>query len=310
MPDLVAPPAAPEPAPEPADIDAIAAKYEAQAADAPPADAVPPVPEATTPPAPPAVPEPAVDEQTAQRFEMLAAQQRELRTQQEAFRAERETAQTAAAATQEELAAFQAFRTKLSREDALGALADMGISFDDLSRAALDGKGVNPTSALEEQMTTRLQTLESQMKTRVDQLEAVEQRRLEEAAFADISTSIREHSPLVAALGPAGVNAVWQRYQAIAASQQHLGESLQLPDYQTVIREVEEAARLQATPLLPFLSAAAAQPPSPNAPAAPASPTLSNDMAASVPTRTLAPNDTDLIDDPLARLDAIAAKYG
>ena len=310
--------------PGPPSLDDIADRFEASRNEEAPAEtpetspgaveaaAAPETPPETPPDAPQTPPEP---DPTTRGLEVLAEQQRALRAEQEAWKAQQAQDQQQQDALEKELAEFRAFKTKLMRDDALGAFQDMGLSFDDLSRAVLEGRGAqNPFNQVEKQFGAQLQQTKQEIDARIQQLEALETRRAEERAFAEIRGQIEKVSPMVAAMGRAGEQAVFQAYQQIAQEQAHRGEELSLPPYETMIQRIEKMARDQAAPLLPFLSPQEqpAATPAPSTPAAPksASPTLSNSMSATVPTRTnITETEIDEITDPRARADAIAARW-
>lgn len=229
----------------------------------------------------PAAPEP------DRSLQLLIEQQRQVQQSREAFQQERRAYEQEKAELQERLSRFEAFQTKLTRDDALGALKDIGIEFDALSRAVLQNRGVNPTSQLEAQMTERVSETERRLQQKLDQLEAAEARRQEEEFVLEASQAIRELSPLVAGMGHTGVQAVWDRFKQ-ASQRVHSGEAIALPTYEEVVREVEREAESFLRPLLETETVRGWLKPAPQPPRE-ASPTLSNQQAATVPTRTEEP---------------------
>lgn len=261
-------------------------------AQAPEAAQAPAAPE--EPPAAPETPPPAED----RNLQILAERQRAIRAEQEALRAERAAYQQERAAERAELERFRAFQRKLARQDAYGALADIGIRFDDLTQAVLNGTGVNPTSELEETIQARLTETERRIQGQLESLQAAEQQRLERAFADEVQRRAQTVSPIVAALGTPGVQAVYHRF----ASAQHQGGSL--PSYEDAIRSVEQETLDFLRPLLSLPAVQALLPRQQQAPDA--SPTLRNQQAATAPSKiptepTIDPEDDEALIEHLAR---------
>jgi len=299
------------------DIDALAARFETDTEATPsPAET-----SSTPEPEPAATPEPAAapaDDRTARSLELLAEQQRQHREEVRSARAEQEAWASEKAALQADLQKFQDFKTKINRDDALGALADMDIPFDGLTKAVLEGRGVNPTSALADEMAAKVAEAETRLDARLKDIEAREAsatRQAQEQEFvAEVTAELANEatgSPIVAALGDWGIQAVYEVFETTAAAQIHRGEQVALPAYPTVIKDVEERILAMIEPLLSLPSVrerilnASSDPVDPSD-AAPR--TLSNRQAATVPTRTL-PTDISHIEDREDRIDALVAKY-
>lgn len=273
---------------------------EASPAEAPAAEAAPPpeAPPAAEPPPPPTPPQP--DPREARGLAMIAEREKELRGQMEAFQAERQQFQA-------DLERFRAFQTKLMRDDALGALRDMNIDFNGLSKAVVNGTGVNPTSQLEEQLLEKLQETERRLAERQTAMEQRERQMQMQMFRADTAALISSQSEILKGLGDEAVDLVAQRYEALAQAQIHQGQQVNLPPTQDVIRQIDGELRQLAQRLLPYASVQ--QPPSPTAPPQDDPPTLSNSHAATAPTRK--PEiDTDQYDLGDDRIEAIARKYG
>lgn len=267
---------------------------------APEAPVVPQTPVAA--PVPVSEPVAAPDAARERNLAILADRQRAIRAEQETLAAERAAFQAERQQTEQDLARWRSFQTKLQRNDALGALSDMGVRLDDLNRAVLEGRGVNPTSQLEESINGRLQETERRLEQRLDALQKAEHARLERAFFDETRAEIARTSPVLAAMGETGIQAVYQRFQHHA----HQGE--QLPSYEDVIRAVEREALDFVRPLLRTETVRGLLPHQPMD----ASPTLSNQQAAAAPTRTQEPPLPSYLDPHDGNdeyLDALVRKY-
>lgn len=271
-----------------------------------PAEATPAPQALETPAEPPAAPEPPPqpDPVLDQRLQVLAERQRSLHEQQQALAQER-------ASFQEKLERFERIERKLMREDALGALKDLGVDPDKLTRAIIDGTGVNPTSELEEALERKLTDTEKRIHEKLQALEAADMRRADQAFVAEATSEISRLSPVVAALGQNGVEAVRQAFRNHAAAQQHNGEPVSLPSYEVVVRQVEQEALAFIRPLLEVESIRNLLPQSESAPQA-APPTLSNQHAGSAPQapQTHEPEYFDPYDDRDSRIDRILRNHG
>ena len=287
--------------------EAAEAPDDAQPQDEPPAASQPETSAETPPPAPAAAPPPApAPEPSAQgrNLAILAERQRAIGAERERLQQERAAFAAERESLERDLNQFRAFRTKLERQDALGALKEVGVDLNALNRAALEGRGTNPTSQLEEQMTQRLTETERRLQERLDALQRAEHQRLERAFFDEARGEAARVSPLVASMGDTGLQAIYARYQAHAHA--HQGE--QLPSYEDVIREVEREALDFIRPLLETETVRGLIPRQPQD----ASPTLSNRQAAAAPTRTQEPEPPsyfDPYDDNESVIDALVRKH-
>lgn len=275
----------------------------AEAAHEPAPVAAAPAPaegEPIPPQEPAAAPE---DPREARGLQMLAQREQELRAAQDAFRAEQE-------AIQADLDAFRNFQRKLQRDDALGALEDMGIKFDALSQSVLDGRGVNPVSQVEEQVTAKLTEAETRMQAQIDEMNRLRYERdmaeFRSGASAHISSS--EDRLLADGFQDEATELVRGRYEALAEAQRHRGETVSLPPIEDVVRDLEKEtlefiSRFKDNPRVRELFKQPARPQD-------AAPTLRNSHVASAPTRTTE-TDTDLFDPGDPRLfEALAKKHG
>lgn len=288
------------------DIDAIVARF-APEGDEPAAEAAPEeAPEAQEPaPAPePPAPVEAKPDAVARNAEILAGRQREIHAAREALRAEREEIATHRA----EVERFRAFQRQVQDGDALQALAGMGIEFDQLAQAVLDGRGLRrPEDRIQTQVEQRLREMETRMQVQLAQVQRLEYERAEHEFHGDASAAIQATAPALAALGSRGVDLVRAHYQDLARRATHLGVEPDFPPYEDVAREVEGKLLELLSPVLqtePVRSRFSA--PSQTAAPAPA-PTLSNRQATETPRRNTV--DLDTITDRDARIDAIAARY-
>ena len=260
-------------------------------------------PQAAVPPATPAPTDP-----HEASLAVLAERQRTLHQERETFRAERIAADEAAETLKKQVAEYQSFKTKLERDDALGALADMGIRFDELSQSVLAGTGMNPTSALEQQVADTQAQMKAEIQAQIDELKGHQQTRRETEFVSEAKTAIAAHSPLLASMGDNAVSAIYQRFEKINREATHQGVVPSFPSYQDVIQEIEReylafiAPSLQTDAVRALLT--------PSQPAAPldAPPTLSNRQAATVTTHTPT-TELDQILDSEDRIDAILAKF-
>lgn len=233
---------------------------------------------------------------------ILAERQRAIRAEQESLAAERAALKAERESVERDLAKWRAVEAKLMRQDALGALSDMGVKLDDLNRAVLEGRGVNPTSQLEATLQSKLQETEARLAQRLDGLQKAEHARLERAFQAEVRAELSARSPLLAAMGDTAVAAIYQRFQEHA----HRGE--QLPSYEDAIRDVEREALDFIRPLLETETVRGLIPRQPKD----ASPTLSNQQAAAAPTRTQQdplPSYYSPHDDNDAYIDALMRKH-
>lgn len=197
-------------------------------AAAAPAPATPPEPSA--PPTPPEPPPGPAD--FAQAIAALTQRQQELVEQQRQL-AERE-------ATVAPLVEFQ----KLLREgDALAALQKIGVSFDDLSRAAVEGRGIDKQqSALEKQLAEVTKRLEQFEAAQQEARTAEQVRQWEAQADAEIAKS----SPLLKVYGELGRNAVRQHIEQAWTSS---GGKIIVPLQQAIAAVESEFRALVTKPL-------------------------------------------------------------
>lgn len=246
----------------------------------------------------------------------IAEAERQLRAQREEWKAQRATWEQEQAAHRENLAKYQSFQTKLIRQDALGALKDMGISFNDLSQAVLEQRGVNPTSQLEETLSAKLKAQEEAISQRLAQLEQKQQQATLHEFRTDTQRVVAEHSPILSGFGDNAVDMVQARYEAIAQSQKHLGEAAPaFPPVTEVIKELESEAvdffkqfvNVPAVAQLFGASTPAEQQSQARSPSS-AAPTLSNRISTEV--SELTPDQTlDSMDPSSELLDALIAKH-
>lgn len=263
-------PQTPEPEPEPSSEDA----------DADPEVEAQPEPEAQLPAEPTPEPEPEVappspePSQLTEALERVAAMEAALR--------ERETSITERAARIER---FERFAEKAEGEDFLGALEEMGWSFDDISRAAVTGQGLK---AKKPQPDPELTSLREEMKRELEAIRAERQRTEDERARASISAAIRpEIAPGLAALGDQGVTAVLNHVKsAYTNSGKTLSTEAAVAEAENVIATFLSQFASNETVLSKYLAAPAAPAPT-SEKKAPRDqrPALSNRAASSVSKR-------------------------
>lgn len=287
-------------------IDALVAKFAgaSQEAQEAPQEPEPAAAAPEPPPEPPKAPEPAqapAPSPQERNLAILADRQRAIRAEQEALAAERAALKAEREAVEKDLARWRGFETKLMRGDALGALTDIGVRLDDVNRAVLEGRGVNPTSQLEASLQGKIQETERRLAQRLDDLQRAEHARLERAFFDETRHEIASRSPFLAAMGDTAVQAIYQRFQ------QHAHQGEQLPSYADVIRAVEEEALEFIRPLLDTETVRGLLPRQPRD----ASPTLSNKQAAAAPPRNQEdpPTYTSPYDDNESYIDALVRKH-
>lgn len=162
-----------------------------------------PAAEATPPPAP-SEPAQAEHEPPAALVERIAQLEALLQQQTQ------QTQERQLTEREERIRKYEDFERTLREKDALAALQQLGVSFDDLSRAAVEGRGV-------EAQTQRLQTELQQVRAEMEALRAERQREqtaaLEREAWQEIDGRIAEQSPFLASFGERGRREVWQKIQ-------------------------------------------------------------------------------------------------
>lgn len=292
-----------EPAPEPGSAEDATEPAEApqEPTAAAPAPTPDPEPTPAAPPSPPTIPP------------HLAEAQRNLTAAREELAREREAMQ----ADLEALRNFRAVRERIDHNDAFGALRELGIDLNEVNKAALEGRGLKtPTARLETEVNRKLSETERRIEEKMQALQAAEQRRQEAEFVAEATAEIQRLSPLVAALGDDGVNAVYQRFAA-EAQQVHPGENLTLSSYEDVVGAVERevldfVSRVKEIESVRALFTESGSPPEE------AAPTLSNKQAATAPPKpsTTEPEDETDYDNYLrdieledSFLDKLVAKH-
>jgi hypothetical protein len=271
------------------DLDALSARYgetgqetDQEASETPDEPTPQETPQAAPETAPEPVPE-APKDPAERNLAILAERQREVRAEQEALREQRQAWESERTTLSEKVAKWEAIERKLQRDDAFGALQEMGVQFDSLAQAVLDGRGVNPTSALEEQVAQRISAAEQKLQAQLDAVKAAERQRAEADFVSGATAAIRSASPLLESWGENGVRAVYQKYEAIASEARHQGVQPVFPSYEDVIRSVEQDLLNLIDPLLKTETVRARLGASQTAPPKAASPTLSNQHSATVP---------------------------
>lgn len=243
LPDV---PDAPEPSLPPPSIDALEGDAaldailagesgESAAEETPPAPEPPPVAE-TAPEPPPAAP--SVDERVAQGLEQLMAREREFREKQRELEEQR-SALSNDRQSLERLRKYEALEQRLHEKDALGALEALGVDFDSLSEAVLNGTGVSPQRKMMGEVEKRLAEMQEAYDQKIKQLEAVEQRRLQQETFSQLQKTIdtAEDVVFLRAVGDLGRESVIQNARTVYA------QTGQAPSYEDSVRAVESEWR-------------------------------------------------------------------
>lgn len=197
-------------------------------AAAPPAAPATPPPGAP-PPAPPASPgaAPEADPRQSGGAEFAAALERVTAREREIDERARTVAEREAAHQR-----YSEFETRLREKDVLGAISSLGYSFDDLTRAAVENRGVEkPSSKLEKDV----ETLRAELTTLRQEREAAQRAETLAQVHREIDASITAHSPLLATLGTRARDAVWEH---IASTYQSTGGRVTL-SYQEAIAAVD-----------------------------------------------------------------------
>lgn len=185
--------------PEPSESGRLAralAALEAPAETAPPAAAPP----AEPPPAAAPVVAPAPAPVAPPESDRIAALEQQIAQQQAAER------ERALAARETRLKRYEDFETTLQSKDVLGALEGLGYTFDDLSRAAVERRGVDtPASKVEKDL--------AELRSKLEAFEAekarAQQAQVEAEAFAEIDAAITASSPLLTQYGAKAREAVF-----------------------------------------------------------------------------------------------------
>jgi hypothetical protein len=265
-----------------------------ESADETPAEFQQAAPEPTQAPAEP-VPPPAEPQPPSQtppqddRLARFAEKERELA----AIRREIEQERTKVDEKERRLARLEKFEEELQEGDALIALENLGYKFEDLARAAAQGKGLRPNRKLEEKIDRTNAEIE---RLRSEQNQA--QERLQyEAAQAEIRREVTSRSPLLSALG-GGEELI------IAHAKRHHSEGRTI-EYGAVIADAEKEVLAFAEKILsvesvrnrflPQQSQQVSQPPQKAAPRT----TLTNSQATSVSKRVDQPQLDELSKEDL-----------
>jgi hypothetical protein len=167
----------------------------------PQADAPEGVQAAQEPAAPPAE-QPAAPPELLARLAQLEAQ---LQTQQQS-QAERQLTER-----EERIRKYEEFERTLREKDALAALQQLGVSFDDLSRAAVEGRGVE---AQTHRLQSELQALRQELTEIRAEREREQRAQLERQAWTEIDGRIAEQSSFLASFGERARREVWQKLEA------------------------------------------------------------------------------------------------
>lgn len=197
---------------------------------------------------------------------------------------------------------FAGIEQRLHEQDVFGALEQLGVQPKALQEAMQRGGGVSPTRAIEQRFEQKLKSIESAYEQRLAAIEQANYAQQQQAARAEIQAEVTARSPVIASLGPKGVDLVW------GALEQHYKRTGQVATYETVIGEVEKQYRehlegaLRNETIRKALKLEEAAPAQPAAPAAPK--TLTNAMT---PVTQRTPPKA-LPEDREARIAAILAE--
>jgi hypothetical protein len=273
-------------------IDEIVAPEAPETAEAP-AQAAPPAPEPAA-----EAPAPAPAEETvsaSRRYNALVEKERELQR----LRDEISQRETAVAPLKE----LERAKRLMEEQDPLGALEAMGVDFDTLSRAVVQGRGTAPQKAAQAAFDEKLREIEQRFEQRTAQLEQAHIATLRERAMAEVREAVNSKSEVLSGLGDFAYEAVAERIA------EHYSRTQRPLAYEDAVKAVEnevlgfirKAAGNQA---LRKILLADANPQS-DSPRVTPSKTLSNQAAAQAATRT-----TDIDFDALPREDALAAILG
>jgi hypothetical protein len=137
-------------------------------------------------------------------------------------------------ASLEPLRRYQELHRRLNEDDAEGALQELGVKLDDVNRAVVEGRGVQPGGRAAAELRAKLEEIQKQVDERVKRVEQYEVQRLQQETRAEVSQAIApDRFPLAASVGDFGIQAV------INKAQEHFKRDGQVPSYDQVILEVE-----------------------------------------------------------------------
>lgn len=201
--------AAPPPTP-PAEVSKLDTSPNAAPSEPSNAPANPPAPLETSTPEPPTAARQSEATDLVSTLERVTAREREIGLAQQQLEQERARLQR-----------FADFEKKLREEDAVAALESLGVSFDDVSRAAIEKRGVKgaPASKVEQQ----IEELRAELTTLREERESARREQLERQARDEIGSAITSSSPLLARLGERARDEVFSR---ITLHYQRTGEIL------------------------------------------------------------------------------------
>ena len=184
-----------------------------------------------------AVEAPAVPPDVADRLERVAAAERALSAQrrefdQERARIQQEQAEIEAARKRYEEA--EAWIRSLEEGDPLAALEARGISFEQLADGVATGRGVRPTRQLEERLERQERQIQEWQQAQERARAEAEQRARENAAREEVASQIEERSPILAAMGPEGIEMV------LTLARETVAQTGRVPEYDTLFETAHQ----------------------------------------------------------------------
>lgn len=246
---------------------------------------------------PPESPPPSEDARIAEGLKALMARERELQEERRKLEEERSKL--------EPLKKYERIEQLLHEQDAEAALEELGVKVEDLNRAILEGRGVSPHRRVKSELQAKLDEINKQIDERVKRVEEMEVQRLYQETLSEIKANLTpETFPLAAAVGDVAIEAV------LSKAQLHYQQNNRVPDYSSVIGEVEKELGDFVDKLLKSDAVRARylnQETTPPSSEAKSSPTLTNDIASEVSKRKPPEQEFDLsmFDDREDALEAL-----
>lgn len=208
-----------------------------QSSEDPPVEAAPEPQEAPEPPAetlepaPEPEPEPQQDDNFQRLQSIMEAErehrQRETQLQQRQQQLQEQEQRLSSLRQYEQLA-------QAARSQDLGAvLRSLNINPQEAQQALAEGRAVDPLAPVREEFTSKLTEQQKQVEQQLKQLQQYQLQETQRRAHTEAREQIESASPLLAASGDVGLEAV------IGGFQSHYNETGAVPSYESVIKKAE-----------------------------------------------------------------------
>lgn len=274
----------------------------AEAAEAPEPTEEPAQAAQTPPEAPPSLPSapqaPSDEEQRV--LARIAEKEREMFARMQQERAALEAQRAEIEAQQAKLRDWEEFERRLAEEDVLGALESRGWKLEDLGRAAVEGRGAAPLRRLEAKLAEQQKAMQEQFRRLEQERVAAQQAQFQAQLEQEMRNEISTRSPVLAAAGQVGYEAVMGLAERYRAAGQRVTYDQLVPEAERTLSHLIESVLSVPAVRERYLGAGQA---SSGTQAKAPRPAL-NTAATQVAKRTQ-PVNLDDITDPYAAVDAL-----